>query len=382
MDTTEIFFIKCVKSVLNGQDVKEIPQSVDLKKLLKLSKSHAVSVILFYALEHIKELLPHAFYNALKRSVEFHIMNDVQSEADEETVLNAFERNGVRFMPLKGYYLKKLYPKTEMRYTADCDILIDVKQIKAVRKIVKELGLSVKRYDAHHDIVYFDATKTAFELHKMLFVGDLGKYFGVGFERAKLKEGFNCFYELSPEDFYISFVAHSAYHFAKGGGVGIRHLIDICVYRKRYDLDEEYLRKEFTKCGLRTFQLQFEKLEKYFFEDGDADEFITRLADYVLCSSVLGNEDKKNASDISANDTKGKTLLSIIFPSVANMKFSYPILKKTVWLLPIFYVVRWFRVLLKTPERLVRIRNIRSVSKKEIEEVKQIRIGLGINGLK
>ena len=382
MNSTEAFFIDCVKAGIKQEKITEIPAALDYKKLYRLCACHSVSIIVFDALDGIKDELPRAFLEALKRSVRRHIIKDVQSDADQKTVMNAFENGGVKYMPLKGYHLKTLYPKTEMRYASDCDILIDVREIKKVRMIVKEWGLKIKRHDEHHDIVYFDETKSIFELHKMLFVGKLGEYFGVGFEKAKLKDGYKYYYELSPEDFYITMLAHSAYHFAEGGGVGIRHLTDIFVFRRKYDLNEEYLKTELEKCGLRIFQLQFEKLEKYFFEDGESDEFILQLADYVLSSSLLGNEKKKSASDISANDTKANTIFRIIFPPVSKMKFSYPILKKAVFLLPLFYVVRWFRVLFKTPKRLSKMKQIKAVSEAEIEEVKRIREGLGINGLK
>ena len=62
-------------------------------------------------------------------------------------------------MPLKGYHLKKLYPSTDMRYASDCDVLIDVAQLKTVRALVDELGLATKRHDEHHDIVYYPVLK-------------------------------------------------------------------------------------------------------------------------------------------------------------------------------------------------------------------------------
>lgn len=381
MNNTEKFFVECVKAGIQKDIVTEVPQGIDYKDLYNLCVSHSVEVIVFYAIQNIKDLLSQVFYSALKKVVERQVIKDVQIGADCDTVVNAFEKNGVKFMPLKGYHLKKLYPKTEMRYTSDCDILIEKKEIKKVRDVVKGLGLKTERYDEHHDIVYFEKTKSVFELHKMLFVGKLGKYFGTGFERANAKEGYTYYYELSPEDFYMTFIAHSAYHFAEGGGVGIRHLTDIYIYRQNYKLDEDYLEREFEKCGLREFQVQFEKLERYFFEDSKADDFILKLADYVLSSTVLGNEEKKDASDISSHGTKGKTIFRIIFPSVEDMKFLYPVLKKVIIFLPIFYIVRWFRVIFKTPERLSRMKRTQSVTDEEVKQVREIRNGLGINNL-
>ena len=381
MTETQKFFVECVKAGIKDTKITILPQNIDYKKLYNLCIAHAVSVIVYYALSGVRASLPPAFCNALQSSVETHILRDAQSDADDKIVVEAFEKAGVKFMPLKGYNLKHLYPKAGMRFASDCDILIDKKEIKKVRKTVADIGLTVKRHDEHHDIVYFDATKSVYELHKMLFVGRLGKYFGVGFEKAKLKDGYKYFYELSPEDFYMTLIAHSAYHFVEGGGVGIRHLTDIYIFRKHFALDEDYLAREFDKCGLREFQLRFEKLARCFFEEEETDEFTAKLADYVLSSTVLANEDKKGAAEISAHDSKGKAFFKTVFPPVRNMKFTYPILNKAIILLPIFYVVRWFRVIFKTPERFSRLKDINAVSPEEIKEVKEIRDGLGINGL-
>lgn len=382
MDITEKFFVKCVKAGISEDKITEVPQDVNYKALYELCAAHSVSVIVFYAVQNVKDELPKSFYDALKKSAEIHIMRDVQSGVDNETVIRALEENGVKFMPLKGYHLKKLYPKTEMRYTSDCDILIDKKEIKKLRKIVHHIGLSVQRYDEHHDIVYFEATKSLYEFHKMLFVGKLGEYFGIGFEKAEVKEGFKYYYELSPEDFYMTMIAHSAYHFATSGGVGIRHLTDIYIFRKHYALNDEYLAREFAKCGLRDFQTGLERLEKFFFEDGEADEFVLKLADYVLSSTVLANDEKKNAAYIVEHNSKSKTVFRIIFPKASVMKFSYPVLNKAVWLLPVFYVVRWLRVIFKTPRRLAKIKRVSAVTEEECAEVKYIRDGLGLKNMR
>jgi hypothetical protein len=314
-------------------------------------------------------------------------MRDVQSEYDIQTVFSAFEERGIKYMPLKGYHLKKLYPSTEMRYASDCDVLIDVAQLKEVRAVVEELGLKTQRHDGHHDIVYCEETKTMFELHKSIFVGPLEEYFSAGFALGKVREGYSYFYEMSPEIFYVTILAHSAYHFAVSAGVGIRHLTDVYLYRKAHALNEEYLNAELEKCGLLQFKNAFEKLADYFFEDKEADEFTLKLARHVLESSILGNEKKKTASSVAAQSAKGKgsakkrVFWRLLFPKKESMQFFYPVLKKAVWLLPIFYVVRWFHVLFTRPKQIAKLVKIRGVEESDLMRMKELRSGLGINHL-
>ena len=388
MTNTEKFFVECVKRGIKGEFIDSIPEGLNYKQLYKFCASHSMSNVVFKALENVRELLLPEFLDALHRSVVRHLMLDVQSEVDKAEFLSAMEKRGLKHMPLKGYHLKKLYPSTDMRYASDCDVLIDVAQLKEVRALVEELGLATKRHDEHHDIVYYPVTKTIFELHKCIFVGPLEKYFGVGFERARLKEGTTAFYEMAPEDFYISILGHSAYHFAESAGVGIRHLTDIYLYRKAYDLDEEYLNAELEKCGLRQFKDQFEKVSAYFFEDAEEDDFTKKLAKHILESSLLANEEKKSASDVAAhadgdNDKKAKrkSVWRKIFLTPEQMKFSYPVLKKAIWLLPIFHVVRWVQVLFTRPAAIGQLKKMNNVEENELVYMKEIRDGLGINHL-
>ena len=391
MTNTEKYFVECVKRGILNEKVDFVPEGIDYQRLYTLCKSHSMSVVVFRATEHLKEQLNSRFYLALQNSAHRHIVWDVQSEYDVTTLLTAFEENGIRHMPLKGYYLKKLYPTTDMRYASDCDILIDVNQIKEVRALVKELGLAVNRYDEHHDIVYYPETKTIFELHKTVFVGNLEKAFGMGLDRATLREGYQYMYEMSPEVFYVSVLGHSAYHFAESAGVGIRHLTDIYLYRKMYKLDEAVLQKELERCKLVSFKKAFEKLANYFFENGESDALTLKLAKHVLESSVLEYKAKKWASDVASNvkeedggvkdQTKKRTLWRVFFPEKEKMCFTYPFLKKAIWLLPLFYIVRWAHVLFTRPKNIKKIKGIHEVSENDFKYMKDIRNSLGINHL-
>ena len=391
MTNTEKFFIECVKNGIKNEKIKFIPSELNYKQFYNLCTSHSMSVVVIKALEKVKENLSPQFLSALERSAHFHVMLDVQSEYDINTVLTAFEKKGLRYMPLKGYHLKKIYPSTDMRYASDCDILIDVAQLEEVRALVGELGLETKRHDEHHDIVYYPTTKTIFELHKTIFVGTLEQYFGVenkGFELASIKEGYKYFYEMNKEVFYISLLGHSAYHFAEGAGVGIRHLTDIYLYRKKYALNEEYLNLELEKCGLLQFKEEFEKVATYLFDDAEPDEFTLKLANHILESSLFENSEKKSASDVAANASeldltkaKKKSVWKKIFLPTEQMKFAYPVLKKAVWLLPIFHVVRWVQVLFTRPQAIGKLKEINNVKKNDLAYMKEIRDSLGINHL-
>ena len=378
MTNTEKFFVECVKCGINNQKITAVFDGVDFQYLYKLCVCHSMSVAVFSALENVQEKLPAPFVTRLRRLAGRHVMLDVQSGAETQKVLSAMHEKGIKYMPLKGYYIKQLYPSTQMRYTSDCDVLIDKAQLDTVRSLMKNLDYKAKRFDEHHDIYVNAHTGTVFELHKSLFVGQLQAYFQVGFERAHTQDG--CLYTLNEEDFYISILAHSAYHFAQGAGVGIRHLADVYIYNKHYTLNQAYLAQELTKCGLLAFKNAFEKLAAYFFEGAQADEMTLNLAQHVLHSSLLGNTDELAANQVAAQGKK-RALWRLIFPKKEHMQFSYPFLKRAVWLLPLFYPVRWLHVLFTRPKRLKKLSKTQKTTQQSVEKMRVLTTYLGTEHL-
>jgi hypothetical protein len=63
------------------------------------------------------------------------------------------------------------------------------------------------------------------------------------------------------------------------------------------------------------------------------------------------------------------------------MKFSYPVLKKHIWLLPIFHVVRWGKVLFTRHAAIKQLKQMNEVEESDLAYMKEIRGGLGINHL-
>lgn len=349
-----------------------------------------MTVAVFRTLSGVKEKLPPKFYNTLKKSAEKHLVLDARQNYCDEIVLTALEENKIKHIPLKGYELKKLYPETDIRFSSDCDILVEMKNEKEFISTMQKIGLKLIRNDFHHVIMSFPESQTLYEFHKTLFVGRLEKYFGVGFEKATLKQGYAYRYEYSKEDFYLTVLAHSAYHFGHSAGVGIRHLTDLYLMQKKYDLDKNYLTGELKKCGLLGFYNEFSKLVDCWFMGATPDDFTTKLGDYVLESTVLENKQKQAESEIAKQNgsseqtmtkSKRRTILRRIFPDVKYMQTAFPILKKAKWLTPFFYPVRWLKVLFTRPKSIKKLKNISNADAESVKEYQLIREKLDLKNV-
>lgn len=65
------------------------------------------------------------------------IMSAVQGK-EGERLLERFSDNQVRVLPLKGWIMRRFYPKPEYRQMTDLDFLIDEENRKAVKQIMSD----------------------------------------------------------------------------------------------------------------------------------------------------------------------------------------------------------------------------------------------------
>ena len=76
------------------------------------------------------------------------IARDAVQAFSQEELLEAFEKEGISVLPLKGILMKRFYPVTSMRMMADLDILYETGRGKEVEAVLTDLG-----YYCDHRIV-------------------------------------------------------------------------------------------------------------------------------------------------------------------------------------------------------------------------------------
>jgi hypothetical protein len=281
------------------------------------------------------------------------LMRMTEQLSDVRRVCDAFEAEQIDYMLLKGSKLNALYPKPELRIMADADILIRMEQREAIERIMVSLGFR-EDVESDHELNW-DSDSLHLELHKRLvpsYHEAEFAYFGDGWDRAVKLQG--CRYDMKPEDEYVFLFAHFAKHYVDGG-IGIRHALDLWVYRRANpDLDSAYIQAELKKLKLDRFHENVVSMLELWFEDGEGNETSEFLGEFIFQSGVWGqveshylsqeSKDQKNASSFAAG--RLKSVLRVIFPSREYAQVRYPVLRKAPFLLPFVWVVIWVRTLL------------------------------------
>ena len=290
-------------------------------------------------------------------------------------VFEEFENKKIKYMPMKGYYLRKLYPQPEMRTSCDVDIFYDEGRKDEVDEILKGLGFTWIVRNSSDD--HWERDAITLEMHYNLAIDReyYYEYYNNIWDRLKTENGVK--YEFTPEDYYIHFIVHAAKHF-NHGGFGIRTVIDDYFYVKNSELDRKYLNKEFENLGLTKFVASLEKLSRVWFGGEETDDETEILGDYIIDGATYGT--KQNSVVIhnmipkqSAKKAKRKFYFKIIFLSYSAMKEKYPILKPLPFLLPFAWVYRWIAAIFTKKEKIKDLTdNANQLNDKNIKETRKI----------
>ena len=341
--------------------------------LFKLAKAHSV-VNLFYKAIKDCECVPTELKEKIKSSYLAHIHQQVMQEYFAEQVFNALEEKNIKYMPLKGYYLRKLYPSPELRTSCDIDFFYDDTKTAELNAIMQEQGFVEDKGGPNHSV--WQNRVVTFEPHFYL-LSDNDKfhaYYKDVWSRLKCER--KSLYSFSDEDFYIFFMVHSAKHFTHGG-FGIRTVLDVFVYNQKKELNREYLDKEFEKLGLKKFVKSIELLADCWFGGKPMDDDTKCISEYVMESGVYGISEHRNMLNNVKEKSVGRSKFSYfwktLFLPYKQMKGRYPVLKKAPFLLPIFWVVRIFAVLFKRRENIEKtVKNMQSITGEQVAKYSKI----------
>ena len=337
-----------IKNAITG-DKQFLDQSADWQQILSVSKeSHIIPLVCngIHPKQEMPEDLKKQFLHITYQSM---VVDRSQSAALHK-LESIFRENGIAYMPLKGAVLKALYPAPQMRSMGDLDILIKLDQYPQIRTLLLSNDF-IEGQETDHELIWLKKPYTQFELHKHLipsYNDDYYAYFGNGWNLAEETQ-IPGKYEMSLENALIYIFTHFAKHY-RGGGIGVRHLVDLWVYRRAYpDMDQQYIYDELEKLCLKDFYLNVQKALDACFEDGEETAVTTSIINWVFGSKVYGSAEKSAEANALQVTKRSRSVFHArirsawlqIFPVPAVMKKKYPILKSKPALLPVMWVVRW-----------------------------------------
>lgn len=391
------YFIRVLSSAVNATEPPLPYSGIDWNTLLKRAQYCGLG----FAFSSVVLRLPKQYFpndtviKVLKENINFGIMIDSNLNYEIEKVLSAFEKHKIKNVPVKGYFLKKEYPRPECRTVGDFDILFDINQVDSVKQAFSEIGYEFTFNDDNQ--YHFRKLPYVFiEMHSSL-VHEWESYYPYlcdSLDRSVKREGYDYSYELSPEDHYIYLLVHNSNHF-RMGGLSIRMVLDTYVYYKNHksDFDFDYLNERLKLFKLDVFEKRIREIAFNWFSPDKQKITFDDLEIYIILSAVLGRVDAgvmiksyKNileAEKAGKNKSKFSYFLSSVFPRKSEMLPHYPYLERLPFLLPASWASMWFKRLFidKNVHFKRGLKNRFSYTQEDIEYFKNILNETGFDDL-
>lgn len=376
----EKFLTDLIKSCINDEKISvNYSSEIDFRAFIRLVDKQKLHVLAYIGL--IKNNIFKDKVQYLKKEVYKDLLKNSYQEKETEKLLRIFDQNGIFCIPLKGYNLKKLYPSSDMRFLTDFDCLVKKTDYPKIKKILKDTEFIYDKQTVKH-LSYRTPSGMLYEIHGKLYERFLDENFEKNLFNCKKADGYETILQLDKENEYIITQAHLASHFLRGG-IGVRNIIDLYLLNKQ-DLDRNRLNELLEKYNLKSFDEKFVKIAKILFDDEPSDEYSDNLISYVFASFMLGDEDRKELTEIARNyngDLKKAQKGSLwrkIYPKYSDMVGIYPVLEKKKWLLPFKHAQRHFSILFKRKYQLKKLKKIQNFSEEEVKSLKNLLEGLGI----
>lgn len=331
---------------------------------------------------NIKKELVDCYYQTIAENI---------NKADMfEGISQKLSENKIPHMPVKGWYIRALYPVPELRIFGDVDILINKQDRQRVDKIFTENGYSIK--DNWEPTYSYDKALLRCEVHTELMDSDMGKgeqvisYFSDALKTAEKDVG----ERFSPQkDLHLMYLfCHLAKHLYSGGA-GIRMYMDIALFLKAYSdsLNFEKIYADFKKLHLdQFFETVILACSEWFqvdlpFEITDINsESLDALKKYTFGADLFGKTRDKSIIALRNDEagTKGSVLRDTLFPNAEKIEERYKFIKGRKYLLPFAWVARGFTNMKEIPQKLKYIKKVSDTNMDSVNEYDEFISEIGL----
>lgn len=357
------YLLHLLRCALNDEPVSEKPASVSWEALFKESKRQSVLLLAHRSIAKLQNGPEGEIGQKWAMRHDSFLTKGINQTLATEQLIDLFNAQQIKILPMKGYYLRKTYPVQELREMTDLDLLVEADSFEKAKQIMSDMKYELTQDHEVHTS-YVKPPYLMVELHKKLlpdYVGH-GDYYDNIWQRAQPEETRPYVQHINPSDTFIHIMLHFVKHYLKNSSCGIRFAIDFYTYCRYYDkqLDWAYIWQELDKLKVKEMAQDVLGLGQAWFADGKPTQSQEAMGKRMCSSGTFGNTVGYDHNQImkltpkSGNVKVGefRYFMRMVFPPIAEMKISYPILEKIPILLPFTWIIRGFRTLFTRPNHI------------------------------
>ncbi|MBM6870268.1 nucleotidyltransferase family protein [Pseudoflavonifractor phocaeensis] len=372
MEAYQLQLLEGIKGALTGQPCPvTLERPEDWQALWRLAGEQKVIPLAMDALAPALRQRDPEMLSRLRGVVFQTVSAQVRKTKAFQTVYRRLEEANVHPLVVKGLICRALYPKPDLRVSADEDLLLPPEEMPRALQVLEQCGLTTGKADEEQVVSCFSReTGLYLELHRTLFsaasaaYGGWNRYFDASAQRAVkvTAEGME-YRTLCHQDHLLYLILHSLKHFLHSG-FGVRQVCDICLFTMVHGealcWPELIAALEETRADLFTANLleigrnylglgTYPQAAADWMAGFDSLLDCQPLLEDLLAGGIYGGstDQRKHSSLITLHAVeegegshRSSRLLHTVFPSARELQGAYPYLRENPWLLPAAWVQR------------------------------------------
>ena len=374
--------ISTLRQVLGTTSERSVPCE-DTEALLRLADAHDLSHLVGHVLGSQGALGDDVFSKELCATAKRSVLRHHLFDRELQKICHVFDKENIPYVPLKGAVLRQLYPEPWMRTSCDLDILVQESHLDIAVDALCTHCAFTHGVKSHHDVTMHSPNGISVELHFTLetecglqeqtILQNVWDYTSPG-------ETPGSCYHLSDEFLYFYHIAHIAKHL-RHGGCGIRFFLDLWLLNHRISFDPQKRIALLEQGGLLQLANALENLSESWFSGKEMDALSVNLEHYILSGGNFGSFQNSVAAEQNRQGGKLRFLCRKVFPPYTQMVYYYPALRKYPWLLPVYTLRRWCRLLFTKDARraMQTIKTNASMSEEALTSVAYLMHELGLS---
>lgn len=341
LTTEQKYIIMLLRAAFGQPAVTETPEHLDEAAVERMIRNNGILLTVY-------ESLTPALRDKLRIDCLSMVSQQVQQGYEGKKVMTALRAAGLDCIGLKGWEMRKLYPRETMRQMADLDILVQPYRYKQIAEIMRGLEFSSGGESSwKHD--NFAKPYVTVEMHKRLSddSDQVREWERHVWDRVT-RDGDGL--HMSVEDQMIFHIVHMQKDFLNGS-LGLRRIVDTWLLQ-RQAFDHDWVRQEMARMGLDSFYEHMLRLSRQCMGETELDEDGEFLLDHAFRYGIYGSQKTYQMGRIvrmsggSLMSGKIRSAAAAVFLPWPRMKAHFPALERYPFLLPYFWgkrIVRFLR---------------------------------------
>ncbi len=376
------YILELLKCAVTVQKPSAPPEGIDWDTVYLLARSHKICSTLYFGMQKLSpELQQHIkYFDRYLLAYKKTLVQDANKSYELKILKDAFEKNNIDYIFLKGSVTRYLYPDTSMRVMNDIDIFYRGADANTIKDIFLKNGYHIFKKEPKEISFFKPTNEIKIEMQTALIDESYTRWFQYlksMWDKCVPLENLHE-YKMTNEDFYIYHIIHMAKHF-KHGGIGLIHVLDVWVMINSYsDMNWTYIAHELQSLGLDIFDKNLRLLVSKWFGESEPLPKYTRtlslMENYIFTSGAFGKKSQQEINAIVERNDKKISIMGKIFPDLRTMVDYYgPLLKKYPILLPFYWIRLNFKRIFFDRKKLKNsITIINNISDKHIESTKEL----------